>query len=293
MPVLNLQIGGVIMLKRFVLIYLLLIPLALFGQTRFQVVGEPQRLAGGNGDYFHSPVWSPDGQMIAFTSTNYKGLWTLNVENTSITNLSDEAGVGFGFQWSGDSKDIVSRGTQFENARRLDAVKLFNVESKTEKSLTEYRNKIAGLPQWTSDSRQIYFFNGKSLEFVSSGKLLKADVARPVYFTKYGKIYTQVYPTTLAKSSRIVVDDNCLDVRVSPDGRKISYQVMGGNLFVMNTDGSGTTDLGKGHNARWSPDSEYLVYMIATDDGHDFTGSDLYVSRADGSERVIVTRTDD
>jgi Tol biopolymer transport system component len=60
----------------------------------------------------------------------------------------------------------------------------------------------------------------------------------------------------------------------------------------MKMDGTGITDLGVGLNARWSPDSQYLVYMINTDDGYRYLSSDIYISSADGKEKYQITNTD-
>jgi Tol biopolymer transport system component len=68
---------------------------------------------------------------------------------------------------------------------------------------------------------------------------------------------------------------------------------MSGNMYVMNADGTGLIDLGKGYRPQWAPDGEYLVYMITQDDGHQLLASDLYVIRCDGREKTQLTATTD
>jgi len=68
---------------------------------------------------------------------------------------------------------------------------------------------------------------------------------------------------------------------------------VGGNIFTMNIDGSNLIDLGKGNRPRWSFDSNKITYMIAQDDGHDYTASDIYSINADGTQKLNLTNTSD
>lgn len=258
------------MLNRLSLFILFCLPLSVLSQVQFQMIGEPVHLIGGDEQNFISPVWSPDGSRIAVTGQNYKGLWVMNGDGSSLTNLSEEASAGFGFEWSADSKEILSTVTKFEGAYRTNAIKLFNVEQRIEKDLTEYSKKIPALPRWTTDNSQVYFYNGKNLEFVETGKQIKVSTFKPLYFLKHGSLYTQGSSDNLINSAEVLADEECLNVRISPDGKKISYEVLGGNLHVINIDGSNRIDFGKGYNARWAPDSEYLVYMVTEDDGYQY-----------------------
>jgi Tol biopolymer transport system component len=66
---------------------------------------------------------------------------------------------------------------------------------------------------------------------------------------------------------------------------------MGGNMFVMNIDGTNLIDLGKGNRPRWSFDSKKIIYMITEDDGHDFIASDIFIINADGTQKKNLTDT--
>ena len=61
----------------------------------------------------------------------------------------------------------------------------------------------------------------------------------------------------------------------------------------MNIDGTNLMDLGKASRAKWSPDSRYVVAMVAEDDGHNYTKSDLYALSIDGEERINLTASTD
>jgi Tol biopolymer transport system component len=61
---------------------------------------------------------------------------------------------------------------------------------------------------------------------------------------------------------------------------------------VISADGKSVVDLGPGNRPRWSPDSQWIVFFVAKDDGHRYLSSDLYAVRPDGSERVQLTHTE-
>ena len=71
------------------------------------------------------------------------------------------------------------------------------------------------------------------------------------------------------------------------------FEIYGGNMYVMNIDGTGLIDLGKGYRPKWSPDSKHIVYMITEDDGHRILSSDIYTIKIDGTDKTNITNTDD
>jgi Tol biopolymer transport system component len=256
------------------------------------MIGEPELLVE-NEIYFMQPVWAPDGSSIALSSVNYKELWVVKSDGSSLTRLSDEAGAGFGIEWSADSKEILTTVTKFEGAYRKNAIKVFNIEQTSERILTEYAKQVPNLPRWTTDYSQVYFYNGKNLEFIDTGKPQKMDIIKPIYFIKHGNLYIQGSSENLINSAEVLSDEECLNVRMSPDGQKISYEVLGGNLFVVYVDGYQRIDLGRGYRARWAPDSEYLVYMVTEDDGYEYLSSEIYITRIDGTEKIQLTNSEE
>jgi len=98
-----------------------------------------------------------------------------------------------------------------------------------------------------------------------------------------------------AKAERplATIDGRVINLVMSPDRQWVSFELIGGNLYTMKTDGSQRYDLGTGYQARWSPDSRFVVYMIATDDGHQYTSADIYIASRDGNLRQPVTNTQD
>jgi Tol biopolymer transport system component len=281
------------MFKKVIVMIMVLTPLMLLAQMSFSAIGQPEKLAGGGANYFLQPIWSPDGSKIAFTESNYTGLWLMNGDGSDLIQLSEEIGAGYDFTWSPDSREILSRVYKYEGKTRLNAIKSFNIENKTEKNITGFVRQRLGLPAWSPDNSQIYYLKDENLVKIDTDRKIKTGIPKSIVYQKNAVLYSDLNSSITSLLSGGIPNTIYLNVRVSPNGQKVAYEVMGGNLFTMNVDGTGIMDLGTGNNARWSPDSQYLVYMINTDDGHQFLTSDLYIIKSDGKEKINITNSSD
>ncbi|MGN8224469.1 hypothetical protein [Gracilimonas sp. BCB1] len=258
--------------------------------------GEPQRLISVEGADYMNPVWSPDGTKIAFTSSRQQGLWIADADGSDIEQITNES-AGYGFSWSSDSESILTRVSEFQNKRRKLAVKIYHTNGNEPTLLTEFRDQMPSIPKWANYDRQVVLISDNDIESFDSGKEVstqqKASVTKPFYVLKSNQIATGKVPENSTENISPFEDAQYLNLEVSPDGRKLAFEVYGGNLFVMNIDGTNLMDLGKANRAKWSPDSQYLVAMVAEDDGHNYTKSDLYALSIDGEERINLTSSTD
>lgn len=261
-----------------------------------KVVGQANAVTDG-ALYFMNPAWSPDGKKLAFTESKYQGIWVLELATQNYTQVTDEASAGFGFQWSLDSKRILSRVAKFENKRRYNAIKIFNLETDKIQQLSDYRTLMTGLPSWADNDEQIYLFSNKGLEFfkLENGENNKLpqpnNFQRKVFYSNTSEIVVMNnMQTTKFKHAD---ESTYLNLALSPDGNKIAYELYGGNMFVLDLNTKEKIDLGKGNRPNWSPDSQSLVYMMTEDDGHQFTKSDIYVINADGSGKTNINNSGD
>jgi Tol biopolymer transport system component len=262
-----------------------------------QASGEPMKVAGNPQEIRMNPVWSPDGNYLAFTEANYKGIYVLDIKSNEVKKITDEASAGYAMEWSSDSKSILSRVAKYEGQKRSNAVKMFDLTNSTSKSLTSYRTSMPGVPHWGDMDQKVYIYTKGKLEVFSTGK--KASLSKKtansskMFFIKDDHIASGNITTKSYKVLDPIKKAKYLNMTISPDGSKIAFEVMGGNMFTMNSDGSGLVDLGKGFRPKWSPDSKYLVYMISKDDGHEYTSSDIYTIKYDGTEKKQITSTSD
>jgi Tol biopolymer transport system component len=263
----------------------------------WKIAKHPTKLIGGEGRYFMQPRWSPDGTLVAFTESNYQGIWVMNADGSSARQITDEAAAGFGLEWSSDSKALLSRVAKYEGIYRYNAVKVFEVTTNEARLLTDYRTLMPGLPHWADDGKKVYMYNRDDLEIFDTGRntppFMKISAGKQIQFLKDDRIAVGDITTKTYRVLAPLAEAQYLNLSPSPDRKKFAFEVMGGNLYVMNVDGTGLVDLGEGHRPQWAPDSEYLVYMITEDDGHRYLASAIYIIRTDGSEKTRVTFTGD
>ncbi|MBN2417314.1 PD40 domain-containing protein [bacterium] len=271
------------------------IPGLLFAQ--FRMVGEPVIIfSSGNSDVM-SPKWSPDGRYIAFTSRQYNGIWIVETKTGDFRQVTDDIGAGFGFRWSGDSRELVSRIAVYSFFRRRNGLKIYNIAQGTERMVLDVQPGFVGLPRWCDADEKIIAAAGNQVALIESGKkasiLQKQHAAERICFLSESKIGVKNIRNDSLSYLDPLAGERYINLEMSPDGTRLVFEIVGGNLYVVQMDGSGLIDLGTGYRPQWSPDSRYIVYMITEDDGHKFTKSDLYIIRDDGTEKTRLTYTED
>jgi Tol biopolymer transport system component len=249
------------------------------------------KITGGDGDIYMAPLFSPDGAMVAFTGENYKGIWIYRFSDNSIQELTDETASGFGFSWSQDSKYILSRVAEYEGMNRLNAVKVFDVHSRESQNLSGYKSYMPTLPQWGYGDSKVFTYT-KELEVYPTNRLAKNGASSKVAFIKNNKIAVGDIVSENMNSYNPFEGETIINLGLSPDGSKVTFEVLGGNMYVMNSDGTGLKDMGKGNRPKWSNDSKRIVFIVTEDDGHKINASDIYLINADGTGKKNLTNTD-
>lgn len=250
---------------------------------------EPVKLAGGNGEFYMAPKYSPDGSRIAFTSAQYRGLYVLDIAGNSIGQVTDEMGAGFGFLWSGDSGSLVGRVSKYEGPGRLSAVKIFDLDDGQEHIVVDYRRNLSGVPQWSETGDAVVMYSRGRMEIFNTTIHSRDRGDDTVIQDDIPHVVAGTVPAMDIETLDPFPGETYLSAVTSPTNNRIVFGVMGGNMYVVNTDGSELTDLGRGFRPQWSPGGDYIVYMISEDDGHNYTASDIYAVRYDGTGHVRLT----
>lgn len=277
-------------MNKFSLIFLLILTAFIFPQQ-----STPIYITGSLSDIAMNPTFSPDGKKIAFTKAKYEGIYIYDITTKNIKKVTDEQAAGFGYKWSSDSKSILSRVAKYEEMKRLNAVKIFNVESNQQIQLTEYRTRMPFMPVWSEQDTKVILPSKNGAEVYSSGKLNKASVTTSKFdvYIKNDKVTTRDIATNKENALEPIKDAQIINLVSSPDKKKVAFEVVGGNMYSMNIDGTGLTDLGVGHRPRWSSDSKKIIYMITEDNGEQYTASDIFSINADATQKINLTNTSD
>lgn len=275
-------------MKKLFLFVFITVSLLTSAQSNYQLL-----IAGTPEDPVMNATYSPDGLKIAYTKSGYQGIWVWDLQSQTTKLITDEIAAGFGFKWTADSKLILSRVAKYEELKRFNAVKIFNVETGESIQLSDYKTMMPYIPHWVDGDSKVYLpLKGNDETFDSGMKKNKSVSNYKVAFEKNNKIVVKDLANSTEKILEPIKNSEYINLSISLDQSKIVFEVMGGNMFVVNTDGSNLIDLGKGNRPKWSADSKKIIYMITEDNGHEFTASDIYIVNADGSGKINLTNSE-
>jgi Tol biopolymer transport system component len=277
--------------RRFYLYLATLLLLVSVGLSSEVIAGKPIKVAGGEENFYMNPRWSPDGSKIAFSGSNYRGLYVLDLSAGLVEQISDDDAAGFGFSWSVDGRSLVARVARYEAKKRLNAVKLFDLSDGKERLLSEFQPRMTDLPRWSPNNASVYLYADKQLKSFPTGRLSKPTYSWPQYYSARNNIYISDARSGEFKRFQPIPGGDYINLTLSPNGQYLAFEVMGGHMYVMSVDGEELVDLGVGYRPQWAPDNMHLVYMLSKDDGHDYTSSEIYIIRRDGTNRRQVTDT--
>ncbi|MFQ5651355.1 MAG: TolB family protein [bacterium] len=244
--------------------------------------------------YLQQPVWSADGQHIAMAGRGYRGVWLMNADGSGLQQLLKDRGAGYRFRWSRDSRRLVVRSFEYAGRRRVHFIKTVDVPAGETRVLAQFRGSVSGLPVWTGDDSRVLLNTRRGVQTLETQRpaTLQQTSDYPVcYNTGNALVFFDALGNEQYRLSPL--KGTYLSAELSPDGSKVAFELYGGNLFVVHADGSELRDLGPGERPTWSPDSQWLAFMLTTDDGHTILNSDIFVVNASGGRRQNLTATED
>ena len=224
------------------------------------------------------PTLNQSGDRLLYSDVDANGLKMLDLASQQVTAISNERGAGFDAKWSNDGQ-------------------VYYVTSKVdEKSRLVYRTgKRYDLARKASDVVLEAQHGAVHLETGTAGMAMNGD--RHTFATS-PKRGVSVYTT----GSQLVVNINGKESRytpvesyagylwssVSPDGDKIAFFAAGRGIVVTNLQGKVLAELGNYEMPCWY-NNDYIVAQNATDDGYQYTSSQILLLKADGTFNYELT----
>lgn len=259
---------------------------------------------------FSTPVFSPNGKNLAYSSLNFKGISLTNLEDRTVKLLTDDEGAGFRFSWSPDSKAITYFSRKIIDGKAVNTIKVVEIESGKIFELT-IPGIGASMPSFTQSNEIIYSFKGKLIKRKwSEGNIgneeiiaenIPANIIIPSH--KGDKFIIEndegiKIMDSNGNNEKIVIKNGLNEfahmAKVSlSDDKILFFNNIGSitHMFIYDIKSEKTKDLGKGYFGQWLPDGN-VIYCLIEDDGIKNTSSDIYVLKNDGSTEKITDTND-
>jgi Tol biopolymer transport system component len=234
------------------------------------------------------PVWSPDGEQIAFArrreDPNPTDIYVMDADGTNERPLADNAAMRFGPTWSPDGKQIAYLRSPAESPGVADDVYMIDENGTNETRLTQTHSvpetsTRLGLPVWSPAGNKIAFSSSAITTTPPSSDSPESAGASTAPAADMTGIYViDVDTASICKlTSTAGQYGDTAAPAWSPHGNKIAFYDKEA-IHVINTDGSGQkelTDTVPDLSApTWAPDGKRIAFV---------NQADLYVINADGS----------
>lgn len=234
-------------------------------------------------DAYH-PTLSPNGDVVLFSTDDYKGLKVVDLESSQVQVLDPEVGAGFDPVFSADGKTVVYRSVVRENGLMRRDVKRFSLDMGVGEQIAAPSRELVNTRAIVGDTYAYGLADQQAIEVSVDGMV---QTINPI---EHGYRY--------------------LWTSVSPSKDKILFNEIYSGLYVSNLDGTKAVNLAsRADYPCWAGD-KYVIAVKTTDDGYVFTsakiiaieietgkvteltGDDVLVSGVSANANKIVYTTD-
>lgn len=255
---------------------LLLLATAALTASAQNVAVEVSPLLPDLGAPAYRPVLSPDGSRMVFATGEADGLKMYNFATGEVTSVSNLPSAGTDAFWGGDGKVyFVSQERRSDNLVYRTGHVFDPATAATETILDAQHGAV--LP--------IRATRGAGLKGArSSVDGIKRGIA---VYTEGSQLFIVRNGNTRAYTP-VPSHAGYLWASLSPDQTRVAFFAAGRGICITDLEGRLLAELGNYEMPCWL-NSDYIVAQHATDDGHQFTSSQIMLLSADGSRAKALT----
>ena len=224
------------------------------------------------------PSLNHAGDKLLYSDADAHGLKMLNIATQEVTAISEMNGAGYDAKWGSDGK-VYYVTSEVNQSNRLvyRTGRRYDLASQSNEVVLEAQHGAVHLATGT----QGMAMKGDKRSFATAGKH-----GVSVYTTG-----SQLVVTSDGKENRYTPVESYagyLWSSVSPQGDKIAFFAAGRGIVVTDLSGNVLAELGNYEMPCWY-NNDYIVAQNASDDGYQYTSSQILLLKADGTFRHELT----
>ena len=223
-------------------------------------VSTPRPLLRGTQSDLYNPILSEDGTKLLFSNSDYSDLRLYDFTLGTTVRISDDARTGFSARFDDDGQSVTyisqhadARGRNLRTAHRYDIATGLTTDAGGPSRVSVLPDKRGNTSVRTVDNRL----------YISSGNTEQC----------YSPVEAIAYPWA----------------SLSPDGSKVMFVAAGKGVYITDLKGNILSHVGNYEAPVWYGNN-HIVAMRATDDGHQYSSSQIVLARADGTAEQEITR---
>ncbi len=243
-----------------------------------------------NENYYH-PHFSGNDTKIIVTKSNYKGLYAIDLENKNTETITEELGAGYKPLILPESETIIFKSFVVKNGLKYNSLKSVDIAKKKIETIESEQRNLS-LPNQLRTNK-IFYLNNRKVEQADSpvNTLAKTNKENKAVFIKNNSLYL------IENGETIELNPLGKGVYVwsslSNDGSKIVFSFANRGAYACDIKGNILLNIKDAHYPKFSPDAQYISYMIDKDNGDYFTSSDLYIYSLKENKSYKITDTND
>lgn len=249
----------------------------------FTVISLPQQISvekvfpvtDYNQGAFFYPQFTPDNKALLFSSETYMGLWLYDLNFNSLSQINNHIGSGYYPRFSPNGEDIVYRVDGFIDKLKYSDLRSYSLTDRTEK-LIYPQSRFLSEPLYVGDSEISFFKDGDVLSYSNLSREATSRISSfPIVFVENSDLVIQ--QNGLKKILNPIGKGNYIWASLSPDNSKILFHFAGKGTFISDINGNILHELGKANAPRFSPNGNYVAFMLDIDNGQFVTESKIFV----------------